>query len=163
MREEYIAATPNYPPYPLPLLSVSLYGAGLARNNIYIEQGIWPVLPYADVQLYEYCQGLPASVRANKRILRAFCATYDLPQIIYSPKQNEHFGTFFEEALLSGNYGEFAAQLATSSVAAGYGFVDTDAVLKMLQGKGGLMDANKQWLLHILEWMSAEANLQCKY
>lgn len=82
-----------------PAIADSAYFAGVSRNNIYIQNDIWPVSPLADPFLYFYCKELPIELRANKNILRAYHSTIGSPVLIYNPKQNEHFGEYFETSI----------------------------------------------------------------
>jgi asparagine synthetase B (glutamine-hydrolysing) len=70
--QEYMAAVQETAPYPMPLLPVSYQRGQLAHESIYIDHDIWPVTPFADAELYTFCQGLPAHFRSNKNILRLF-------------------------------------------------------------------------------------------
>jgi hypothetical protein len=153
-RQEYIASTPDLPPYPMPLLGSSLHGAQTARNNIYINNDIWPVSPFADVDLYRYCQGLPAQFRANKNILRAFHAAHKFPEVIYNPRQNEHFGDFFDESLASGKYDELVSEIAYNSVTVRLGLVDIDELIRIYNNR------ETEWLFHVYVWLNAEINLR---
>lgn len=160
-KKKYIEATPSQPPYPLPLLATSLHGANLARNNVYISHDIWPVSPYANVELYDFCQGLPAVYRANKNILRAFHEAFGFPKIIHSPKQNEYFGDLFERSFQSGAYDSMIENICQSSITRQLGLIDTD---KLMQEYEALkLEQNKKKLymfFYIFSFLSTEINLQ---
>jgi asparagine synthase (glutamine-hydrolysing) len=159
-RDEHLENISSKSPYALPLLAVSLHGAQIARNTIYIRHGIWPVSPYADAELYKYCQGLPAHSRANKNILRAYHAAYGFPEVIYHPKQNEHFGEFFDKSFSSGKYDGIINQMAADSLTAKLGYVDPGALLEAYHScKQQLSQENDRWSFHIYAWLNAEINL----
>ncbi len=107
----------------LPLLSRSISAAGLKASNVYIEQGIWPVLPLADPELYFYCQSLPMRYRHSRDIFRAYMHARGFPESIHTPISNEHFGIFFAEALASSLSPVFH-QYMQQSVLANMGLLD---------------------------------------
>jgi asparagine synthase (glutamine-hydrolysing) len=65
-------------------------------NNVYLEQGIWPVAPFTDPRLFLYCQSLKPRYRDNKNIFRMYCQAWGYPESIYQPSVNENFGPFFK-------------------------------------------------------------------
>lgn len=161
-RYEWTTSTPQDIPYPVPLLSKSYHGASLARNNIYIEHGIWPISPFASPNFYEYAQGLPIGHRSNKNILRAFHQAYDFPEIIYNNPINENFASFFVQSFLSDKYEKLFSSLITKSKTAKLGYVDKTAVISAWQTKGNLPASNQRdsLLFHLFGWLTAEMNLQ---
>jgi len=158
--EEYVSSTPSLEPYPLSLLAVSVYGAQLARNNIYIEHDIWPVSPFTDTELYNYCQGLPAHFRANKNILRAFHQANDFPESIYNPQQNEHFGMFFEQAIKSEKYARAINYFVKHSALSQMGYVDTNKLLEFYNNYRFNRAGVSKWLLNVFAWLSLEINIK---
>lgn len=159
---DYIRLTPSKPPYPLPLLAVSLHGAQLARNNIYIEHDIWPISPLAHPTLYEFCQGLPAHFRANKNILRAFYEANRWPETIYKPVHNEHFGDFFESAVLSVNFAKFVSTYSRDSRIERMGYIDIKTLQQYYEKRVRLSERSEDnhWLFNIFTWLSLEMNLR---
>lgn len=161
MREQYVRSAPMVAPYPLPLLGVSLHGAQLARNNIYISRDIWPVSPFANAELYQFCQGLPVRFRANKNILRAFYEAHSFPKTIYQPSQNEHFGEFFADSFSTDRYGDLIQKLSQDSITKRLGLIDTARLLEVYKEyRAGTVVEGRKWLLYIYTWLCAELNLQ---
>lgn len=160
-REKWVAATPDQMLYPLPLLGVSLHGAQLARNNVYIDQGIWPVSPFSSPEIYTYCQGLPIEFRANKNILRAFHQSHRFSKEIYQPVLNENFAVFFNNCLLSDKYDQLVKNLADSSSTATMGYIDLDALRLAWENRRTIKDEHQQnqLLFAVFTWMSAELNI----
>ena len=160
-RKQWIATTPTVMPYTVPFLGVSLHGAQLARNAIYIAHDIWPVSPFASSQLYEFCQGLPAIYRSNKNILRAYYDAHNFPKEISNPSINENFGRFFDDCLSSGIYDHVVAMYAEHSIIEQWGYLDAKALLHEWQQKGDpLTDPpTKQLLFSIFAWLNLEMNV----
>lgn len=155
----YINSTPKDAPYPMPLLAISTIGAGFSRNNVYINRDIWPVSPFAQPNLYEFCQGLPVHFRANKNILRAFYQANNYPSVIYNPTQNEHFGLFFDNSLKLIKYKNAIDYYVKNSKVAEMGYIDTDKVLETyVLSKKGNSDYDR-WLFNIFTWLTLELNL----
>jgi hypothetical protein len=158
-RRDYVDVTPAQVPYPLPLLAISVIGAGISRNNIYINRDIWPVSPFAQPGLYDFCQGLPAHFRANKNVLRAFCQVNNYPEVIYNPSQNEHFGIFFDKSLKSSKYKQVIGYHSKNSKLASMGYVDINKLKETYElSKNGNGEYDK-WLFNIFTWLTIELNL----
>jgi asparagine synthetase B (glutamine-hydrolysing) len=147
----------------LPTLSVSTRGGPLSASNIYIDQGVWPVSPFLDKEIYQFCQGLPVHFRANKNILRAYHEAHGIPAKIHRPARNEHFGEFFAQALSSGSYDAVLDALVRNSLTAEMGYVDLRKLLETYQRCKERSDSLliREWLVYLLAWMSLETNLQC--
>lgn len=120
---DFAAFAPVSAPVPLPLPD-SIYLATNRMNNAFIEHGIWPVSPFIDRNLYEYCQGLPAHFRENKNILRLFHQSYHLPPDLYAASENEHFGPYLEKMLLDDSFRKLVHDYAEQSITADLGYVD---------------------------------------
>ena len=145
---------------PPQILSTTLYLALVSENNAYIDYDIWPVTPFADPGLYEFCQGLPAHFRANKNILRAFYQAHGFPAEIYNPVHNEHYAHFFNDSLKSQPFQHAIQRYASDSITARMGYVDIQALLAMY--KDCLASPNvlaDQRLFYIFSWLKIEINL----
>ncbi|MBC7459286.1 hypothetical protein H7200_01060 [Candidatus Saccharibacteria bacterium] len=160
-QKKWTSATPAEMPYAVPLLGMSLHGAQLARNAIYIAHDIWPVSPFADSKLYEFCQGLPVIFRSNKNILRAYYDAHSFPAEISNPAVNENFGRFFDDCLSSGIYDHIVAMYAGQSVVEQWGYIDAKALLNRWQQKGDLLTdpLTKRLLFSVFTWLSLEMNI----
>ena len=130
-KDERLAHSPSRLVAALPRLPTSYLGTGVAGNNTYITYNIWPLSPYADPDLYQWCQGLPAHFRANKNIVRAWYQARHLPEAIYNPPVNEDFGEFFRAAFLTGAYDRIVPAIAANSILDSLGYVDSKAVLEL--------------------------------
>lgn len=151
----------------LPLLPASYLQAGISVNNIYIQQGIWPISQFASPTLYEFCQGLPAYLRENKNILRAYHQARGFPRQIYDSVANEDFVDFFARAFHSGFYDERILQLLEHSVTVQRGLADPAGwkrFLGMLHGQPSKTAPGQipQWCYYALNWMRLEMNIQNK-
>ncbi len=98
---EYVESTPVSLNYRLPYLPLSLISSQIARNNVYINRGIWPISPFANPYLVAFCWSLDDRFRVNKNILKSYYLAKDWPEIIYNPEINEHFGNFFNQSMTS--------------------------------------------------------------
>jgi hypothetical protein len=125
---------------------------------LYIEQDVWPVSPFIDPALYEFCQGLPAHFRADRQILRAFYKAYGLPGTIYNPSQREHFGGFFTSAFMSGKYDDVIRHFANDSIAVELGYVDKQQLLATFAESRHAPNANEEHLLYVYFWLCFEVN-----
>lgn len=83
----------------IPFTSETAVSAAVSGNNVYIDRGIWPIMPLADAKLYFYAQSLPPRYRMNKNILRAYGRARSVPESIYRPKTNEDFSDFFDQCM----------------------------------------------------------------
>lgn len=146
------------PVAPPTLLSSSLVYENLAQANTYINRDIWPVSPFYDVPLFNFCQALPVHFRANKNIFRAYFEASGFPEILYKG-HNEYFSTFFDMCLLAGTYDALVQRLAQRSVTAKLGYVDIDKLVGLFfsirQGT-----TSSEALFSIYTWMRIELNLQ---
>jgi hypothetical protein len=121
----------------------------------YIERDIWPVSPFHDVRLFNFCQGLPIQYRANKNVYRAYFEASAFPEQLYRGL-NEDFGNFFNACFLSGRYNTIINRLAVTQKLA---YVDVNKLTLLyadaLQGK-----IDTSILFDVYTWMVAELNLQ---
>jgi hypothetical protein len=106
---------------------------GTLCNNVYIEQGVWPVSPLVDISLYTVVQGLPVQYRSNKNILRAYHHANRYIADIYNPVRNETFTPFFTECFTSGVYDDLIHHLAGNSYGARQNLVDLPLLLQTYQ------------------------------
>lgn len=144
------------PPLLLPVDSTVL--ANWSRNNLYIEQGIWPVAPLADVQLRSYTQALPRQFRDNKNILRAYYEAHDFPTAIYQAEANEHFGELFEWAMqhkLSG----LAHQLMPGGWLERMNLIDSKCFIDSFEEAIRAAEPDPRLYLGLFAAISAELNL----
>lgn len=81
------------------LVPYSVLSANIARNNFYIDAGIWPIAPLGDPRFVRFCRSLPARQRQNKKIFREYGATHGYPEEVWQEGINENFGGFFRESL----------------------------------------------------------------
>ena len=86
---------------PNPLVPYSVLAANVARNNIYLARGIWPVAPLADPYFSSFCRRLPWLWRQDKKILRIYQERNQYPPSIYKLGSNETFAVFFENTMRS--------------------------------------------------------------
>lgn len=144
---------------PTPTLPASIHTIHLARSNIYIERGIWPVSPFTSPAFYEFCQGLPAYMRANKNILRAYHQAYNFPAEIYAAKHNENFEPFLREVFASGAYDQALDYFGQHSVLAQLGHINAEGLTWL---RNHLKDPtiDQQWLFYLFTWLSIELNLR---
>lgn len=156
-RSDYIKHTPDHPRHSLSLHSFSV-GNNQQGNNAYIRHDIWPVSPFIDSDLYAWCQGLPAYLRANKNILRSYHQAHGYIEDIYHPVQNEDFGDFFTKCFRLGKYDTLLHHLTANSVTARLGYVDIENLMATY-AKGRNTDSGDD-LFNIYLWLSTEINLQ---
>lgn len=156
-RHDYIAATPMEYSRPLPLLPLSsLTPAG---NNIYIERDIWPVSPFRQPALFDFCQGLGPQFRSNKNILRMYHHAHGFPEEIYNAKTNEDFGKFFTDTMMNETMARALRHMAAASITRKMGYVATD---RLLRTHASFPNASQpsDWLFLIYRWLIVETHLQ---
>lgn len=156
-RREYAAIHARATRPPVAALPVTVL-MDAAHNNAIIEQDLWCVSPFASPRLYEYCQGLPAYLRANKNILRAYHQARGYLVDIYNNARSEDFTDFMRESLCSSIYNDFATRRASISPFVVAGYVDRNALLRFLHARGPHTDESH--LAHWYAWLCAEINLE---
>jgi len=122
-RNAYIACTDDRDARVMPQLAVGFYAASQSRNGHLIDHDIWPVSPFADLNLYAFCQGLPIQFRTNKNIFRAYFQAKGWPKSIYQPRVNEDTGDFFNSAMTSGFYDHLIEYFSESGYAVQKGWL----------------------------------------
>ncbi len=157
-KQTYVNSTPQEPIYGKPRRPYSVTYSSLA-NNALIDYDIWPVSPFVDYELYEYCQGLPIQYRANKNILRAYHHAHGFSPKIYDTKQNEDFNYFATLSYKSAGFRNLFEEYFKDAITVQLGYVDPvklrdsfDAVQK-LEGDGGNRAGFEIYL-----WLVAEIN-----
>ncbi len=159
-KKDYRAGVYAKERYQLPLMPISLIGSQLARNNIYISRGIWPVSPFINPVLLAFCNLLPVQFRANKNILKSYYSAKMYPEVIYNPVVNEHFGHFFNEAMQSQKTKEL---ISSYSKVSAYDEMDLVSLPKLLDYYESLADnppGNPEYLFNIYGWLCGEINLR---
>jgi hypothetical protein len=158
-RRLYVDSTPALLDIPLSSLPSSSNAAITSIGNAYIESGIWPVSPFLDPELYKFCQGLPAHLRANKNILRAYYQANQFPMEIYNSLKQEEM-SFIERSILLDIYLPVIQMIIEHAITVKLGYVDSDVLLGTLELiRSGDIEA-KEWLWHIYQWVGTEINLQ---
>jgi hypothetical protein len=158
-RKLYVDSTPYSLDMPLSNLPSSSNAAITSVSNAYIESGIWPVSPFLDPELYKFCQGLPAHLRANKNILRAYYQANQFPMEIYNSLKQEEM-SFIERSILLDIYIPVIQMISEHAITVKLGYVDSDILLGTLDSiRSGDIEA-KEWLWHIYQWVGTEISLQ---
>jgi len=146
-------------PPPIPILPASINMVAMSRYNIYIEHDIWPMSPFVSPAFYEYCQGLPAHMRANKNILRAYHQAKGFPPQIYAAAENENFAPFLKKVFSSGFYDELLSEVVKNSSLAQQGLIDPVA-LDNIRRNLGSPDMDEQILFYVYSLLTVELNLR---
>ncbi len=147
-----------------PQLAVNLHRAVILRN-FFIRHDIWPVTPFANKELYYFCQGLPIHFRANKNVFRAYYQAKGWPPCIYNPRADEHPGNILDDIYLSGYYSELINYFCTHGLLTNYfHYIDKDSLLTTLwsciQNKTqGEARTKSFFATHF--WLLAEIGLSC--
>lgn len=116
-------------------------------NNIYIEQGIWPVSPFMDPVMFAWTQGLPIHVRYDRKIMRAFHKAHGFVEAIYSPYLREDFDTFLPDCMVAGKYETLLPQLTKQSILQTLGLTDVADVLATYNRvKAREYTSSKDWI-----------------
>lgn len=139
-------------------ISDSAFYAGQSRNAIYIKHGIWPVSPFLRPYLYTFTQSLDIVFRSNKNILRAYLQASSFPEKIFNPIRNEHFGRFFEDAILH-NMQMYQHKIMRGSKLAEMGIIDTKKFLEFCD-EAKSKEQNSFELFMIFRIFNAECILQ---
>lgn len=132
----------------------------LASANIYIEHDIWPVSPFHDQVLYNFCQSLSFGLRTNKNILRAYFAANHFPAIIYQGP-NESFEQFFNQSMLQPLYSQLIEACAERSVTDQLGLIDS-ILLRRTYADIYANSQNPEPLMAIHNWLYTEIELQLR-
>jgi hypothetical protein len=140
------------------LLPKTIALENFAQANNYINHGIWPVSPFYDLPLFNYCQALPVQFRANKNIFRAFFEANRFPDLLYLG-DNEDFGYFFYSCVHSGVYDRLISHLAANAVTHKLGYAAVE-VMKELYASLRNAGAQDRLLFNIYSWIEVELNLQ---
>lgn len=139
---------------PIPtILPSSIVSENVASSNIYIERDIWPVSPFYNVELFNFCQALPVQFRSEKNIYKAYFEASGFPLIIYRA-ENESFGPFFDNCWHMGFYDTLAKQLLQQSVLQRLGLIDPVKLQDVLRTK------TVDQLFHAYVWLVLELNTQ---
>jgi asparagine synthetase B (glutamine-hydrolysing) len=123
-KQKFLENLPHNINYPTPLIPYSVLGANLSRNNIFIENGIWPLSPLADPELVKFCRGLPKNWRENKKILKEHQRIMGYPKEIYDAKVNENFSNFFHSGLQTTHFQKLFQRLLKNSVLTQLNLID---------------------------------------
>ncbi len=113
---------------PVSLVPYSVLDANSSRNNLYIEQDIWPISPLADPELVEFCRNLPEKWRRDKKIMREYQKINGYPELIWRPSFNENFANFFDESLRK-NLKNFLIKIYRNSVLSELGLIKKDVLI----------------------------------
>ena len=139
------------------LLSYEVALMNVVHANTYIERGIWPVSPFFDPVLYDFCQALPIQHRTNKNFMRAYYQAAHFPSEIYLGA-SEDFESFAITCLTSDMYADIVNYFTENAVTERLGYVDARKIRESLAAQrlrpvpGELMD--------IVTWLCIEANVR---
>jgi hypothetical protein len=143
---------------PPTLLSNSVVLENLVQANQYIDCGIWPVSPFNDIQLFNYCQALPIQFRANKNIFRAYFEAHNFPEILYK-EDNEDYEYFFNTCMQSGVYDNLFKHLIGQSITGKLGYIDPVKLNSLYETiRKDSMDVDDAFPVY--NWMETEINLR---
>lgn len=129
LRRKIVQYAPIDQEFPVPLVPYSVLAAHTARNNIFIENGIWPVAPLGDPWLARLGRSLSKKWRQDKRILRKFHREQGHPRQIINQEYNENFGSFFETSIKKPYFQKFMTELLQNSALQGLNFINTPILL----------------------------------
>lgn len=155
-RQAYITQAPELPENGVPVLPVSALLTNF-MNNMYIEAGIWPVSPFLDEALYNFCQGLPAYLKSNKNIMRMYYQARHFPTEIYNGEKAESMAGYLDDFVQSTTCAELLERFVKSGVGTRLGYVDYPALLRAVEQSK--LDGNTEWLFTVLELLGAEISL----
>lgn len=136
-----------------------LTNSNIARNNIYIDNGIWPVSPFYNLELINYCQNLPEESKSEKNILRTYFQSKRWPEEISNPLIDENINDFFERSISSNYFEKIIYKYLNNSVVAKLGYVNIDLLLKYYLNLKNSQTLSKQWLYNIFILITIEINL----
>lgn len=133
-------------------------------NNLYIENGIWPVSPFMDPRMFLWVQGLPIYARAGRKIMKAFHAAHGFVEEIYNPELREDFSTFIPACVLAGRYDELVQQWTESSQLHTLGIADAAEIrARYHRIKAGQYNNSKELIRacgDLYSWIMAETTVR---
>jgi hypothetical protein len=142
------------------LLSETSVQENIAHANIYIAHDLWPVTPFNNVELFNFCQALPLQFRESKNIFRAYFQASHFPRSLYA-MGNEDFSPFFEASMLGDYYTTLIGHLLEEAVSEKLGFVTTSTIRdRYTQLRQRYVDAAEDDLFDIYQWVCLELNLR---
>jgi hypothetical protein len=144
--------------HPLPLLPHSTVKSGF-MNNIYIDYNIWPISPFKNPDLYRFCQGLPAYMRANKNILRAYHQASGFAPEIYVPMKGENMRPLFETFYLSERFWERVQDILPHSITIAANYIDAGKLTATIR-QASHDPSYLAWSFAVREWLCTELSLQ---
>lgn len=122
--QKFLENLPFKTSFPTPLIPYSVHEANLARNNIFIENDIWPLSPLASAELTYFCRSLPQKLRNEKRILKNYQQSKGFPKEIFSSKINEDFSLFFKKSIKKPYFKKLFKNLLSKSALADLGLIN---------------------------------------
>lgn len=142
---------------PLPAVPYSVLSSNISRNNIFIENDIWPIAPLSDPFLVRFCRSLPSNLRKNKFILKIYQQSMNYPLSFYDSKEN--FSEFFDKSLQK-PLKKFIINLYKKSVLSKHGFVNKNELIKQYQSFTKEKFKNQHQTLYFYSIAVAEIILQ---
>ncbi len=158
-KNDFVGLVPTEPLLPLPALSFSYLNTCVSRNNIYINQDIWPISPFANLKLYQYSQSLPNIYKANKNILRVYYEHKGWPKEIYQPQVNENFAEFFDITTTGAGFENIMIKYLSHSTLQKMDYIDIDQLFKYYLNLKNSRDLTKKWLFNIYSLLALEINI----
>ncbi len=139
------------------LLSVNVVAANIGHSNSYIERDIWPVSPFYDLRLFNFCQALPIQFRHQKRMLRIYAASHHYPHDLYEGP-GESFNNFFNACMLSPHFAQLIETLSQGSLTEGLGFIDSKRLRRRYELIRRQLDTGSLFAYYC--WLCCELNLR---
>ena len=113
----------------IPPVPYSVLSSHVARNNIYVRRGVWPLAPLSTPNLVAYCRSLPYKWREGKKIMREYQKHLGYPSGVYTPEENENFAQLFD-ATMRTKWRDLFMKLLRGSILSKLGIVKSDVLIK---------------------------------
>lgn len=160
-RAEFAGPSLHYSKIKVPptLLSPNTVIENSSLANNYIRHDIWPVSPFQNLGLFNFCQALPIQYRANKNILRAYYQAAQFPSLLYTGS-NEDYYAYFKNILSNGVVASRVANLSKGAYTEAVGLVDTSKIRKLYDQVSRQGEDPENKLYYIYDWINIEQNLR---
>ncbi|WP_314715381.1 hypothetical protein [Sphingobium yanoikuyae] len=100
--------------------------SGIARADMFLRRGIWPVNPFSSIELIDFCRSLPRNFLQGRQLVKMNLARLGLSDGFLFPRFAEHYGEMmrYEMAFLDFD------SLFSDSISANYELTAFSGLLK---------------------------------
>jgi hypothetical protein len=100
--------------------------SGVARADMFMRRGIWPINPFASIELVDFCRALPESLRRHRHLVRFNLARQGVSDGFLFPRFDEHYGELMRYEMAFIDFDD----LLTDSIVGSLGLINLGNTLK---------------------------------